>query len=159
MASNEGGSNQILVRGPWRVTASRRLTLARLPERRRMLWARLERPDDGAALCVANLHASAHRPQRAAREVELAARAAYVSSLDTPLVLGGDFNVRPVEEPWLFERLRAGYGYRGRATGEHRIDHVFARLLEPADGPRVLDHVVAGVELSDHAPVSASFVE
>ncbi|HYZ27474.1 MAG TPA: hypothetical protein VE570_00345, partial [Thermoleophilaceae bacterium] len=34
--SNEGGSNQILFRPPWVVTAERKLTIAWLPERRRM---------------------------------------------------------------------------------------------------------------------------
>src|SRR4051794_370502 len=53
--SNEGGSNQLLVREPWRIEATREFTLARLPERRRMLWVRLSGP---CALAVANLHGS-----------------------------------------------------------------------------------------------------
>src|SRR5665809_19696 len=45
IASNEGGSNQILVRPPWRIALVRRLTLTCRPERRRMLWVMLERPE------------------------------------------------------------------------------------------------------------------
>ncbi len=47
IASSDGGSNQILVRAPGRILEHRRLTLARLPERRRMQWARLELPELG----------------------------------------------------------------------------------------------------------------
>jgi endonuclease/exonuclease/phosphatase family metal-dependent hydrolase len=99
--SGEGGSNQVLVRPPWTVTAERGLTLARLPERRRMMWLRLQHPD-GPTVCVANLHASAHKPMRAAEEVARAAAQAREWSGNDPLILGGDFNVRPAVEPWLF---------------------------------------------------------
>src|SRR5205085_1025470 len=61
MASNEGGSNQLLVRAPWRVTDVIRLTLAQRPERRTMLFASLEGPGE-RELAVANLHASAGDP-------------------------------------------------------------------------------------------------
>jgi endonuclease/exonuclease/phosphatase family metal-dependent hydrolase len=156
MASGEGGSNQILVRPPWRIVESRRLTLARLPERRRMLWLRLER-EDGAALCVATLHATAHRPQRAAVEVERAAQAALGWSAGAALVLGGDFNVRPREHPGLFARLRDELGLSD-PSGPGDIDHVLARGLAAEQGPRARDRRVDGIELSDHAPVFARFV-
>lgn len=58
IASSDGGSNQLLVRRPGRIVEQRELTLTRRPERRRMLWARLELPEAGT-VCVANLHASA----------------------------------------------------------------------------------------------------
>src|SRR4026209_619665 len=67
--SGEGGSNQILVRSGWRIAETRRLTLTLLPERRRLIWARLARPEHGA-LTVATLHATAHAPAAAARDVE-----------------------------------------------------------------------------------------
>ena len=157
MASAEGGSNQILVRPPWRIATRRRLTLAWLPERRRMLWLRLER--EGAdPLCVANLHATAHRPARAAGEVDRAARAAIVWSEGRPLVLGGDFNVRPAEAPWLFERLARGYRFAG-STRPRAIDHLVARGLELGDEARPLPRVSrAGLTLSDHEPLLARFV-
>lgn len=59
IASNEGGSNQILVRSPARIADVRRLTLADRPERRRMLWTRVELPD-GRGVAVANVHATAN---------------------------------------------------------------------------------------------------
>jgi endonuclease/exonuclease/phosphatase family metal-dependent hydrolase len=159
MKSQEGGSNQILVRHPWRIAARRRLTLAWLPERRRMLWLQLVR-GDGAALCVATLHASAHRPQRAAREVEHAARTALRWSEDTTLVFGGDFNVRPAVEPALFERLEKEYGFAGRPTGPHLIDHLLARALRAEDPAHQLERPRGGeLVLSDHAPVAARFME
>jgi endonuclease/exonuclease/phosphatase family metal-dependent hydrolase len=159
MKSQEGGSNQILVRPPWRITARRRLTLAWLPERRRMLWLRLERVD-GAALDVATLHASAHRPQHAARDVEHAARTALRWSGDTPLVFGGDFNARPAVEPGLFERLEKDYGFAGGPTGAHLIDHLLARGLRAEEPPHQLERPRSGeLVLSDHAPVAARYVE
>src|SRR5215213_6366460 len=48
IASGEGGSNQILARGGWRIAETRRLTLTLVPERRRLLWARLEHAEHGA---------------------------------------------------------------------------------------------------------------
>jgi endonuclease/exonuclease/phosphatase family metal-dependent hydrolase len=160
--SAEGGSNQILFRPPWTVAEERRLTLAHLPERRRMLWLRLQHPG-GAAVCVANLHGSAHRSARAAQELERAAAAAREWSGEGPLVLGGDFNVRPREQPWVFERL-AQQGFSG-ATGDTLIDHLMGRGLTVTEPPRLLRavrrEVAAGgvprVRLSDHAVVVATF--
>ena len=94
IASSDGGSNQILVRHPGRVLEHRRLTLAWRPEQRRMQWARLETAA-GERLCVANLHASAGLPEKAAREVLAAAEAALEWSGPDPLVFGGDLNLRP----------------------------------------------------------------
>jgi endonuclease/exonuclease/phosphatase family metal-dependent hydrolase len=160
--SGEGGSNQILVRSGWRIAEHRHLTLARLPERRRMLWTRLERSGDG--LCAANLHAGAHNPPRAAREVDRASRRAIEWSRGRPLVFGGDFNVQPVAEPWLFERLERAYGFSG-PTGPKLIDHLLVRRLEIHEPPHQLSpeiHELARpdgvrVRLSDHAPVAARF--
>jgi endonuclease/exonuclease/phosphatase family metal-dependent hydrolase len=162
MKSGEGGSNQILFRQPWTVAEERHLTLARLPERRRMQWLRLQHPE-GAALCVANLHASAHKPARAAQELERAAAAALAWSGDHPLILGGDFNVRPVEQPWIFDAL-AQRGFSG-PTGPKLIDHLLARGMGVVEAPRQLPaerrEVAAGdaqrVRLSDHAVVVATF--
>lgn len=161
--SGEGGSNQILFRSGWRLAEHRRLTLAWLPERRRMVWARLER-DDGAQLCVANLHASAHNPPRAAAEVERAARRAIEWSTGRPLVFGGDFNVRQVTEPWIYDRLRDAYGFTG-PTGPKLIDHVLGRVLHVRESAHQLPPASHDIQLpgghstrlSDHAPVAAVF--
>jgi len=160
--SGDGGSNQVLVRPPWAITDTRHLTLAYLPERRRMMWLRLQHPGH-AILCVANLHATAHNPERAARELERAARTAREWSGDHPLILGGDFNSRPAVEPWVFERLK-GDGFSG-PTGAKVIDHLLARGASVVERPRQLpaerrDVSARGaqrVRLSDHAPVVASF--
>jgi endonuclease/exonuclease/phosphatase family metal-dependent hydrolase len=160
--SGEGGSNQILFRPPWVVAEERRLTLAWLPERRRMQWLRLEHPN-GMTVCVANLHASAHKPARAAQEVERAADSALAWTGNHALLLGGDFNVRPAEQPWIFERL-AELGFTG-PTGPKLIDHLLARGMTVSEAPRQLPaerrEVAAGaaprVRLSDHAVVVATF--
>jgi endonuclease/exonuclease/phosphatase family metal-dependent hydrolase len=156
MKSGEGGANQILFRAPWRIAARRHLTLALLPERRRMLWVRLER-DAGVELCAATLHTTAHRPRRAAREVDRAARTALIWSAGRPLVFGGDLNVRPARDSDLFERLRSGYGFNGQAPPGW-IDHLLARRLEVEEPPRKVAHEVGAVKLSDHDPLIASFV-
>ena len=65
LASSDGGSNQILVRIRAASSRAGRMRLAERPERRRMLWARVELPE--GRVCVANLHASAGLPAAAAR--------------------------------------------------------------------------------------------
>jgi len=159
IASNEGGSNQILVRAPWRIAAVRRLTLARFPERRRALLARVER-EGAPSLAVANLHASANRPRAAARELLRAAEWAGPG----PLVLGGDFNLRPAEDPSTFAELAHRFGL-SRPTGPAAIDHLLGRELELVEPPRALppearelrDESGLTMRLSDHAPVAAGF--
>jgi endonuclease/exonuclease/phosphatase family metal-dependent hydrolase len=160
--SSEGGSNQVLVRPPWTIVAERHLTLARLPERRRMIWLRLRHPG-GPSICVANLHASAHKPERAAREVKRAAAAAIEWSGGDTLILGGDFNARPAVVPGLFERLAAD-GFSA-PTGPSAIDHLLVRGGTVPDPARQLpaeqrELVLADgqrVRLSDHAIVVATF--
>jgi endonuclease/exonuclease/phosphatase family metal-dependent hydrolase len=160
--SGEGGSNQVLVRGAWQVAEERHLTLARLPERRRMQWLRLQH-ESGAVLCVANLHASAHKPARAAQEAERAARTASAWAAGRTLLFGGDLNVRPAEQPWLFEQLAAD-GF-SPPTGPKLIDHLLvrgARVLEPprqlpAERREVSAPSAGRVRLSDHAVVVGAF--
>ena len=159
IASNEGGSNQVLARPPWRIAAVRRHTLARLPERRRMLWTLLER-DDGATLAVANLHASTAGGEATRAELRDAAQRAVEWSGDAPLVFGGDLNLRPRRAPHEFDRLRTRLGLRGEAPPD-AIDHLLARHARSL-GPPVARHadVPAGgrlLRLSDHAYVTAAF--
>jgi endonuclease/exonuclease/phosphatase family metal-dependent hydrolase len=152
--SNEGGSNQLFARPPWRIVATRELTLARFPERRRLLWASIE--SDGAPpLAVANLHASANRP-RAARS-ELLRAAAWCE--DERLILGGDLNLRPAEDPETFAELATRFGL-GAPTAPAAIDHLLCRGLEIVEQPHQLAterRTAGGVLLSDHAPVAAVF--
>jgi endonuclease/exonuclease/phosphatase family metal-dependent hydrolase len=162
IASNEGGSNQLLVRAPARIADVRRLTLAERPERRRMLWTRLELPD-GRRVAVANLHATASDRAASSWEVEHAAERAVEWAGPDPLVFGGDFNVRPAENGALFDRLRDRCGL-GPPTAPRALDHLLSRGLEIVDAPAALpaeQRDVPGpdglrIRLSDHAPVAAS---
>jgi endonuclease/exonuclease/phosphatase family metal-dependent hydrolase len=164
IASNEGGSNQLLVRPPWRIAAVRRHRLARRPERRTVVWARLEAPGS-PPLCVANLHASAHDPAQAAREVEGAAERAVEWAAGAALVLGGDLNVRPARLPGAFERLERRFSLAA-PTAPGALDHLLARPpAEVVEAPRRLPDGwrelpgPAGrlLRLSDHPAVLGRF--
>jgi endonuclease/exonuclease/phosphatase family metal-dependent hydrolase len=169
LASAEGGSNQLLVRG--RVLEVRRMALTWLPERRRMLWARIELTE--GELCVANVHASAKRPRKAAAEVEAAAERAVEWAGRTPLVFGGDFNLRPSHDREVFVRLRDRFALAEPTAAEaiaaeplrDPIDHLLVRGLGIVDAPRRLPPQERELRepdgrllrLSDHAPVEARF--
>jgi endonuclease/exonuclease/phosphatase family metal-dependent hydrolase len=162
VASWEGGSNQLFVRAPGRVLEQRNMTLTLRPERRRMIWARVRLPG-GETVCVANLHASAGLPHKAAGEVIAAAGSAVEWSAGDPLVFGGDLNLRPANDPLPFAELRERFRL-GDATGPQAIDHVLARDLEVVERPRRLPAEERELphpgglrlRLSDHAPVIAS---
>jgi endonuclease/exonuclease/phosphatase family metal-dependent hydrolase len=153
--SNEGGSNQTLVRAPWRITSERTLTLARFPERRRLLLTRLEH-ESGRTLAVANMHASANFPRRAARELLRAAG----WCTDERLLFGGDLNLRPAEDPATYAELEERFRL-APPTAPDAIDHLLCRGIEVVEPPRQLpaERRRAGpdVSLSDHAPVAAMF--
>ena len=161
LGSWEGGSNQILVRPPWRIAETRRLVLARLPERRRLLWARLAGPGKVAVGC---LHLTVRDPARAAREALRAAAWCHEASAGLPLVLGGDFNLSPDRSPGVFGELERRFGL-APPTGPARIDHLMASGLTVAEGPRALAAERREVEgpggarlrLSDHAPVVVAY--
>jgi endonuclease/exonuclease/phosphatase family metal-dependent hydrolase len=158
----EGGSNQLLVRPPWMVVETRRLRLARRPERRRMLWARLRGPD-GGELAVACVHMS-KREGAAAEEAVRAAEHAAAWAAGAPLLLGGDFNLRPDRSGGVFAELERRFGLRA-PTGPRHIDHLLGVALVPEEGPRALEAAVREVpgpdgrplRLSDHPLVAASW--
>ena len=162
IASNEGGSNVVLARPPLRIADVERVTLAKRPERRRMLLARVEGP--GGRLAVANMHLSASSTGRGSAEVLEAARRATAFADGDPLVFGGDLNLRPAREPAAFEALRERFELT-RPTSPQAIDHLLARGFLPLEAPRALPPEAREVEgpaglrvrLSDHAPVTASF--
>jgi endonuclease/exonuclease/phosphatase family metal-dependent hydrolase len=152
----------VLARPPWRIAEVRRETLSERPERRAMIWARLV-TDDGRALCVANLHATAEGDHtRAAHELLHVAELCVGWDADTPLIVGGDMNLRPREHPWAFEELRDRFGL-APPTADDAVDHLLARGLEVAAPPRRLAveerDVVrpdgGRIRLSDHAIVAA----
>jgi endonuclease/exonuclease/phosphatase family metal-dependent hydrolase len=162
IASGEGGSNQLLVRGDARLLELRRMTLTRRPERRRMLWARVGLPG-GRSVGVANLHATAGDPAEAAWEVERAAERAVGWAGALPLVFGGDLNLRPRRSAEAFALLRDRFGL-GPPTAPDAIDHLLVRELELAQPPRAMAPEARDVpgphglrlRLSDHAPVVAT---
>jgi endonuclease/exonuclease/phosphatase family metal-dependent hydrolase len=129
--SNGGGANAILVRGRG-IEEHRTLRLRLSPERRRLQAVRLS---DG--VWVGNLHASVRNEPAAHREARLAEATMLAWAGGSPIVLGGDFNVRR----FAFDRVLH--------AGGHDVDHVFVAGLEPATGTEVLERGT----LSDHAPV------
>ena len=158
----EGGSNQILVRPPWRLAEVDRLVLSRRPERRRLLWGRLEGP--GGRLGVGCLHLTVRRPEQAAAEALRAAAWARAASGADPLLLGGDFNLRADHVPAPFRALEERYGLTPATPGA-AIDHLLGAGLTPVEAPHALAperREVAGpgglrLRLSDHAPVVAAY--
>jgi endonuclease/exonuclease/phosphatase family metal-dependent hydrolase len=147
--SNEGGSNQLLVRAPWRIEEVREHAMTRWPERRRMLWARLAGP---AELAVANVHGSVGSVRGAPEQVLEAAERAVEWAGETPLVFGGDLNLRPSSHPEVFEQLAQRFDL-SPPTAPDEIDHLLARGLEVVQAPRR----GPALRLSDHAYVTASF--
>jgi endonuclease/exonuclease/phosphatase family metal-dependent hydrolase len=162
MASGEGGSNLILVRVPGKLggIAERREMAIHEgePERRAMGFVRT-----ASGVCVANLHATNDWPKLAAEDVVKAARAALEWAAGSPLVFGGDLNLRPGKQPRIFERLREQFGL-APTTAPDAIDHILCRGLEVLEPPtqwppeqRELALDGRALRLSDHAPVQARF--
>jgi endonuclease/exonuclease/phosphatase family metal-dependent hydrolase len=162
MASGEGGSNLTLVRVPGKlggIAERRELTIHEgEPERRAMALTRT-----ASGVCFANLHATNDRPDLAVADVLLAARAATEFAAGSPLVFGGDLNLRPAEDPEVFERLEEELGLTA-PTGPRAIDHLLVRGLDVLSPPtawppeqRELPLEGRALRLSDHAPVAAVF--
>jgi len=176
IASSEGGSNLTLVRaaqlGGEPTIAERRTLVIHegRPERRAMAFTRL-----AAGLCVANLHATNDRPELAGPEVLRAAELAVEWSGAAPLIFGGDLNLRPAEQPAVFEALRDRHGL-APPTAPHAIDHLLSRGLELTEPPAPLPHPEVArpagfggplglwrreaghrIRLSDHAPVGVAY--
>jgi endonuclease/exonuclease/phosphatase family metal-dependent hydrolase len=158
LGSWEGGSNLTLLRGPGvgGLLDHRDLVLRRLPERRTMAFARLD-----SGLCVANLHASTS-PTLAEADSRQAVETAVAWAGESPLVIGGDFNLRP-RQTRLFEELSRRFGLSA-PTGPDAIDHILGRGLRVVDPPRPwppesreLPREGLRLRLSDHAPVEARF--
>jgi endonuclease/exonuclease/phosphatase family metal-dependent hydrolase len=155
IGSSEGGSNLILARGrSGGIATERELVIRhRRPERRTMAFARL-----GCGLCVTSLHAST-TDTLAEEEIRHAAARAVEWAEDAPLVLGGDFNVRPRSSE-VFAELEQRYGLTG-VTAPDAIDHLLVRGAEPVGPPRqwppeareLPQEDGRALRLSDHAPV------
>lgn len=154
----EGGCNLILVRKERPgslITQRANQTLCWWPERRTMTMVRM-----GDGLCVANLHASTGRVN-GERDVFRAATEAIKWAGDVPLVLGGDFNIRPRKSNDAFKRLSEEFGFSA-PTEERSIDHLLLRggivdeptVSWPPERREVPDaDSDLLVRLSDHSPV------
>jgi endonuclease/exonuclease/phosphatase family metal-dependent hydrolase len=136
--SNGGGANAILSRS--RLAEHRAVRLRTWPERRIAQLVKLE-----TGLVVANFHASARVPlaeQELARLWDLALGLADGS----PLILGGDLNLRAPRAPDAAAHVARCH-----------VDHIFVRGLAPVGQAQALHRRVAldgrSVELSDHAPL------
>jgi endonuclease/exonuclease/phosphatase family metal-dependent hydrolase len=177
IASSEGGSNLTMLRGALAgggdpaIAERRELVIHEgRPERRTMAFTRT-----AAGLCIANLHATNDRPDLAGPEVLHAAERAVEWAGDEPLLFGGDLNLRPAEQPEVFEQLRSRHGLQ-RPTAPGAIDHLLARGMELLEEPAPLPHPEAvrdsgfhgplglwrreagrRIRLSDHAPVGAAY--
>jgi endonuclease/exonuclease/phosphatase family metal-dependent hydrolase len=161
IASGEGGSNLTLVRsggllGP--IIERRELVVHDgEPERRAMAFCRT-----GSGVCIANLHATNDQPTLASADVLKAAQAATGWAAGAPLLFGGDLNLRPAQDPAVFEQLRSRFGLAG-TTAPNAIDHLLCRGLaadSAAAWPperRELRRGARALRLSDHAPIAASF--
>jgi endonuclease/exonuclease/phosphatase (EEP) superfamily protein YafD len=159
IGSWEGGSNVTLVRrGARPINERRRVVLTRRPELRVMALTRLEN-----GLCLANVHVST-RPSSAEAELIAAAERATDFAASAPLVLGGDFNVRPRSSD-VFDRLQEQFGL-GPPTAPDRLSHLLARGLQVVEPPTALppeardvrdESVGLKIRLSDHNPVLAMY--
>jgi endonuclease/exonuclease/phosphatase family metal-dependent hydrolase len=161
IASGEGGSNLTLVRADplGGIVGRRELAIhTGWPERRAMAFTRT-----GSGLCVANLHATNDNPPLAAVDVLRAAEAAVEWSAESPLLFGGDLNLRPGENPEVFDELQERFGL-GSPTSPGAIDHLLVRRIEVVTVPhqwpaerREARSDGLSLRLSDHAPVEAAF--
>ena len=118
-------------------------------------------------LCVANVHLSTGPRTQTERELNRAAAAAVAWTAGEPLLLGGDFNVRPWSST-VYGDLKRRFGLE-MATAPDAIDHLLVRGLRIVERPRpwvpaqrelqVQSAVgTRQLRLSDHAPVEATFV-
>ncbi len=160
IGSNEGGSNQVLVRPPWRIEETREHTLAERPERRRMCWTRLTGPG-GVEVVVANLHGSVDTVTEGPQQVVDSAAVAVDWAGGVPLVFGGDLNLRVTRHADAFAELAERFGLAA-PTARTAIDHLLVRGLDVIDPPRLASpearELPAGdgraIRLSDHAYVT-----
>ena len=135
----------------------------RLPLLARLAWAKERRiahavriaDDDGTTLLVANLHATAYRPDERLADAELLRAAVWADALARPddvCVLAGDFNVFAARSWTLRDLTGPGWGFSAAAGG---VDHVLVRGAETGAVERWTPdrRKAERVLLSDHAPV------
>jgi endonuclease/exonuclease/phosphatase family metal-dependent hydrolase len=142
LKSNGGGANAILARRS--IDEHRTLRLRRWPERRVAQLARL-----AGGVCVVNFHASSV-PALAEDELRRLLDSSLRWSGASPLVLGGDLNLRSPE------LIATGLAH----AAARDVDHIFARGLSADGAAQRLDRRASvggeAVELSDHIPLAVT---
>jgi endonuclease/exonuclease/phosphatase family metal-dependent hydrolase len=136
-----------------------------LDARARLAWARERRVcqavrigDGTRTLLVANMHATSYSTDERLADAELLRAFVYVDGLarpGEPVVVAGDFNVTAERSRTLSDVAGEEWGFSAAGPG---IDHVLVRGLEVVAGPRVLEHTLDGVVVSDHSPVELEVV-
>ena len=164
IASNEGGSNLTLVRGEIQERSELELRSGPRPERRVMAFTGAIPKGASAEVCIANLHASSGRANQALAEDEVLFAAVRASQWadGTPLIFGGDLNLRP-RDTVIFSELERRHGFSAPSEAA-ALDHVLVRGLEVAAEPtpwppelREVEEDGLAIRLSDHAPVEGTF--
>jgi endonuclease/exonuclease/phosphatase family metal-dependent hydrolase len=162
IASGEGGSNLTLVRtggALGKIVERRELTIhSGRPERRAMAFTQTA---NGVAL--SNLHATNDQPGLATEDIVRAAAAATEWAGKSPLLFGGDLNLRPGQNPEAFDQLRSRFGLAS-STAPQAIDHLLVCGLDVVERPapwpveqRELPDRGRRLRLSDHTPIQARF--
>ena len=173
-----GQANAVLVAPDLRVLETHELHLnaprfraaqarwLRLPPIARLAWAKERRVahaarvslPEGGTMLVANLHATAYRPDGRLADAELFRAAVWVDALagpDEPTILAGDFNVFRRSSWTLRDLLSDDWGFAG--GGGPSVDYVLARRI-PISGVQAWTperRVRDGLTLSDHTPIEA----
>jgi endonuclease/exonuclease/phosphatase family metal-dependent hydrolase len=174
-----GQANAILLAPSIRLLLHRSLTLnsrafrraqarwLRLSPMTRLAWAKERRVcqavgvllSDGRRALVANLHATAYRPDQRLADAEILRAAVFADALAEPegiCVLAGDLNV-PAERSWTLTDLAGpDWGFSSPGPG---IDHILVRGAQAgrAERWRPERRRLGDRLLSDHAPVELRF--
>ena len=128
-----------------------------LDRRARLTWAKERRVCQAvrtSEAVVANLHVSNH-PDARVRDVELLRAATFADAFAEPaepLVLAGDFNLRPQESAALEQLASPDWGFSAAIAG---LDQVLVRGAEATPARRWPEERrrIHGRLVSDHAPV------
>jgi endonuclease/exonuclease/phosphatase family metal-dependent hydrolase len=133
-------------------------TVARLAwarERRLVQAVRAALPD-GRTLTVANLHCTSYETDPRLADAELLRAAEFARDTafgDEPIVVAGDFNLRPTTSRTLATLTGPDWGF---STAGPAIDHILVRGFEVGElvvWPEERRRLHDGTLVSDHAPV------
>ena len=162
IASNEGGSNMVLVRAPWRVEDTERFVLATRPERRTLLLARAVDPPAAGwrwPACTSPSRARARAMPRWSRRPSTRSVRQW-----RPADLRRRSQPPAAPARAAFDELRERFGLAA-PTAPRAIDHLLCAGLDTVEPPHALpdsEREAEGpdglrIRLSDHPPVAAVF--